>query len=265
METLSGALVGAIFDKCSMRDALHASYACHAWRHSLIPYLRETYSLQKYLLGPFRDPASLLRVFYSTGAVLSGGRALSYFLPRLRRLSPSSQDWDIFIPYPQYNVVHSEILSQGFQNIVRTKEQPDEARFTVYDYRNDENVKVQLVALTAEWSLFDCIMDFHTSVVQNGIAGWGCFSLNWEYTFADRGWFAERLTAYPEFLRKEEMKYAQKNITIVPWTAWEDCDLEKRKAFVVPWNSGGNTGIQSDVSVAVLKALLSSETASVAS
>jgi hypothetical protein len=208
-------------------------------------------------MSPFRDVRSLIRVFYSTGAILSGGRALSYIIPRLRQFSHTSQDWDIFIPFPQYDVVHDEILSQGFNKVERTKEQPNESKFIVHDYHNHENVKVQLVALTAEWSLYHCIMDFHTSVVQNAITGWGCFNLNWESTFSERGWFAERLAEYSAFRTKEEKKYAQKGITIVPWTDWDDKDLGKRKAFAVRWSHMAGTGVvQSDVSLAELKELL---------
>jgi hypothetical protein len=255
METLSGSLVSAIFDECSLRDALHASYTSRVWRKILIPYLINTYNLQKYL-SPFHDSKSLLKVFRETGAILSGGRALAYFLPRLRRFSDASQDWDIFVPFPNYELVHKEIVSQqGFYEVERTKKQPYEKRFLVHDYLNDENIKVQVVALTPEWSMYDCIMDFHVSVVQNGITGWGCFMLNWEYTFADRGWLAERLSVYPEYQEKARMKYANQGISIVPWTEWKDKNLLARKVFVVLWKQG-RMG-EDTISLTEWKALLS--------
>lgn len=259
METLSGALIGAIFEHCSLRDALHASYTCRAWRKCLVPYLQDTYSLKKYL-SCFREPGGLIRVFRETGSVLSGGRALVYFLPSLRRFSPSSQDWDIFIPYPHYHAVHSEILSQGFHKLERTKEQPYPQRFTVYDYFNDNNTKVQLVSLTAECGLYDCIRDFHTSVVQNGITGWGCFSMNWEDTFAGQGWFAERVAQYPEFQFRERAKYDRKGITIVPWSEWREKGCEERKVFTVHWGVVEGGEVEGHVPLMELKTLMSSAT-----
>lgn len=256
METLSGSLVRAIFNECSLRDALNASYTCRAWHKILLPYLCDTYSLRKYLY-PFHDSKSLLRVFRETGAILSGGRALAYFLPRLRRFSDASQDWDIFVPFPHYEMVHKEILSQGFHEVERTKRQSNVERFLVHDYLNDGNTKVQVVALTAKWSIYDCIMDFHMSVVQNAITGWGCFILNWEYTFANRGWLAERLSGYPEYQMKAQMKYANYGISIMPWTDWEDKNLDARKVFVVRWKRDGNGEGEGAMTLTDWKALLS--------
>ena len=256
METLSGSLVRAIFNECSLRDVLNASYTCRAWRRILLPYLRDTYSLRKYLY-PFHDSKSLLKVFRETGALLSGGRALAYFLPKLRRFSNASQDWDIFVPFPYFQIVHKEILSQGFYEVERTKGQPNEERFLVHDYLNVENAKVQVVALTAERSMCDCIMDFHMSVVQNAITGWGCFILNWEYTFANRGWLAERLSGYPEYQMTAQMKYANYGISIMSWADWEDKNLEARKVFVVRWKPDTNDDGEGTMSLTDWKALLS--------
>src|ERR1700738_1200746 len=131
METLSSSLVESIFNECSLRDALNASYTCRAWRKILVPYLYDIYSLRKYLY-PFHDSTSPLRIFRETGAILSGGRALAYFLPRLRRFSDAAQDLDIFVPFPNFERVHKEILSQGFFQVDRTKKQPNEEKFLVH-------------------------------------------------------------------------------------------------------------------------------------
>jgi hypothetical protein len=123
--------------------------------------------------------------------------------------------------------------------IPREKEQRRPDRFNVHDYWNCSKVKVQVVALTATWNIYQCLMDFHMSVVQNFITGWGCYSVHWESTFEKRGWLARRLEGFPEYEVEEINKKRAMGIELVPW---KERDLEKSRKdsiFVVYWPVSG--------------------------
>jgi len=231
MESLPIDLIVKIFDDLNLRDALHASHVSRRWNWILKPYLRETYGLTKFL-SSFRDPGSLLQTFRHTGAILSGSRALSYFLPSHRQHTKSS-DWDIFVPYPHQDVLREELLSQGCQPLIRTKPSRKPELFSVYDYQNMSNDKVQVIALTTQWNLYKCLTQFHMSVVQNFISGWGCFSIHWESTFAKRGWLAERLEPYPEYQETEIRKMDAKGINLVRWNERDSVKSPTESVFAV--------------------------------
>src|SRR5256885_2285271 len=147
MERLTESLVATISNGLSLRDALYASYVCRGWNSVLSGYLSHTYSLHKYLFSSFPNPESILQRFRDCGAILSGSRALSYFLPSQREYTQFS-DWDIYVPYPHYPLLHDELVLQGFQSVERTKPSPNPELFRVFDYRNNlSNDKIQLVAL----------------------------------------------------------------------------------------------------------------------
>jgi hypothetical protein len=228
MESLPSSLVAQIFDELTLRDAHNASYVSRQWRATLIPYLREVYNVHQYL-SCFPNPESLLQAFRRTGTILSGSKALSYFLPSHRKFTMSS-DWDIFVPYPHENLIHKELSSQGFHLTERNKEQRNPEHFLVHDYFNSDGEKVQLVALTSNRNIFDCLMDFHESVVQNFISGWGCFSVHWQSTFDRKGWMAQRLDPYPKYQMDEIEKYDEMGIELVRWgerdaAAYQECNI----------------------------------------
>lgn len=231
MDTLSNALIANIFNHLNLRDALQASYVSRGWHSMLRPYLGSTYSLYRYL-SCFRDPKSLLHAFQCSGAILSGSRALSYFLPS-HRMHTETSDWDIFVPSPYQEFLHQELLSQGFQSVIRTKAPRKPELFCVFDYRNSANVKVQVVALTAQWSLYACLMDFHMSVVQNFISGWGCVSVYSESTFAKRGWLAARLNSFSEYQDEVIREMDVKGIKLVRWKEKESVKCPSDSVFVV--------------------------------
>jgi len=166
----------------------------------------------------------MLTVFRITGTILSGSRALAYFLPSHRKFTKSS-DWDIFVPFPHQQIVHDQLVSQGFLNVERIKPQPKPDRFLVYDYFNAANAKIQLVALKVHWSMYDNIMNFHKSTVQNIISGWGVYSIHWQETFNKSGWLAERLAKYPDY-EKQQIKEA-KDIGGFTLKEWANTDARK--------------------------------------
>ena len=173
MDTIPSSLISMIFDNLSLRDCLYTSYVSHSWNKSVRSYLRERYSLSRYL-SCFPHPKDLLEVFRKTKTVLAGSRAMSFFLPS-QRIYTANSDWDVFAPYPHQQIMHDQLLAQGFFNIERIKQSHHPDRFKVYDFINANGDKVQLIALTQEWNLFECIMNFHKSTVQNFIAGSGAF------------------------------------------------------------------------------------------
>ncbi|KAF4467875.1 hypothetical protein FALBO_5245 [Fusarium albosuccineum] len=65
--------------------------------HGLMPVLAERIDPARYFqsTGPFADSAELLEVMARHGAVLSGSRALEYFVPGS---STNDSDWDFYVP-----------------------------------------------------------------------------------------------------------------------------------------------------------------------
>ncbi|KAJ3453069.1 hypothetical protein MRS44_018724 [Fusarium solani] len=65
--------------------------------HDLLPVLAERIDPSRYLqsTGPFADSTELLEVMARHGAVLSGSRALEYFVPGS---STNDSDWDFYVP-----------------------------------------------------------------------------------------------------------------------------------------------------------------------
>ena len=248
METLSESLITKIFNELSLRDALHASYVCAKWQYALRPYLGNTYGIHKYL-SCFSSPKSLLQVFRNSGAILSGSRALSYFLPA-QRVHTQDSDWDIFVPCPNRLLLHEELLLQGFRPVERTKKPRKPECFQLFDYRNAANEKVQLVALTSKWNLFECLMQFHISIVQNFISGWGCCCMHSETTLGRKGWMARRLDLTPDHSKEEirEMekykkgeisKYGDRGIKLITWGERDMVNCPPDRVFVVYFSGKG--------------------------
>ena len=218
--SLEPLIVAEVLDYLTLRDAIQASYVNKASRRIVLKYLSERYNLSQYL-SVFKDPKSLLATFRRTGAILSGSRALAYFLPSIRPFTESS-DWDIYVSFPHQETLHKELGKQAFLPIPRSKAQPKPSEFKVYNFRNDcGNVKVQLVVLEPGRSLYQCMMGFHLSIVQNCISGWGCYSMYWGSTLERRGWMAERLDGFPEYQTEMVEKYGVRGIRLVPWAERE--------------------------------------------
>ena len=225
--------ISQIFNALSLRDALHASYVSRSWNAALSEYVYRTYNPHEYL-SSFTYPKHLLETFRCTGAVISGSRCLSYFLPSLRRFTLAS-DWDVYVPHPHQHILHEELIFQGCR-LTNGDKVPIPGQFKVYNYVNAANEKVQLVALVPERRLFDCLINFHTSVVQNYISGWGCCSIYWERTFEGRGWTVARLQEYPEYQKTLAEKYSGMGMRIVPWEERERT-LSEVNAFTVLWSA----------------------------
>ena len=247
METLPIILLTRVFHQLTIRDAINASYVSRTLHTTLAPYLLDTYNVPKYLSSSFSNPAGLLNTFRRSGAVLSGSRALAYVIPSIRSHTATS-DWDIYVPYPHQLLVHDELVRQGFNAVERTKQaRPHE--FWVFDYYNGGE-KVQLVALVQGHSLFDCFIDFHASIVQNFISGWGCYCMHWKTTFDGWGWIANRLDAFPKYRIELVAKEAARGMRLVPW---KDRDLEECtqvKVFAVKFpGSGVLCGVQEDMTL----------------
>jgi hypothetical protein len=242
MEKLSDKLVAKIFDAgLSLRDAVHASYVSHAWNTKITPYLRKTYNLNSYLTPSFPDPAALLLTFRKTGAILSGSRAYCYFLPA-ERVFTAESDWDIYVPYPNFQLVKSELERQGFNSVPRTKRPKHPDLFLVHDFFSPASVKVQVNELTAKWSLHACIRNFHVTVVRNFISGRGCFSMRWGPTFDKKGHFAKRIKA-SEWRDKELRKWRERGVLLRMFKSRKKVLGDSNSGLVVWWGGEGKEQI----------------------
>jgi hypothetical protein len=76
-------------------------------------------------------------------------------------------------------------------------------------------------------------MDFHNSLVQNFICGWGCCSIHWESSFEKRGWMAQRLDSYPEYQDELVRKWREKGFKLVPWKDRESCNWKSGSVYVM--------------------------------
>jgi hypothetical protein len=239
MEKLPHNLVAKIFDGLSLRDAIHSSHVSRSWRTKLVPYLRQTYNINRYLEQSFPDSASFLETFRATGTFLSGSRAYSYFLPSEREFTKDS-DWDIYVPSPHFELVKAEIeRRQGFKNIARNKKPRHPELFQVFDFLDESGRnKVQVNALTAAWDLHSCLKNFHITIVQNFISGWGCCSVRWGPTFDKMGYFARRINT-AEFREKEKKKWAGRGVRLVPFYDRKKVMGNSVSAFVAYWPRGG--------------------------
>jgi len=242
MERLPPVLIEQVFDELSLRDAIRASYVCHQWRTTLLPYLFDTYNINEYLKPGFPDPNSLLRAFRRTGAVLSGSRALAYFLPSVR-VHIGSSDWDIYVEHEHKETIHQELLQQKFIPLERKKPQRQPTQFMVYDYGRNKvddgnGVKVQVVVLVEGRGIMNCIAQFHNSAACNYISGWGAASLFWQMTFDKHGFMAKRLTASVEYRKELKEQYMRRGIRLVEYEIRPKESIVEN-AFVVYFPSAG--------------------------
>ena len=136
-------------------------------------------------------------------------------------------------------LLHSELIRRGFRNVERTK-QDRPSEFWVYDYMDNEGRKVQLVALAEGRAVFDCLMGFHHSVVQNIISGWGCYSMHWKSTFAGWGWMDLRMEdpKFPESKERLVAKWAARAMTLVSWKERDMDECTQPSIFAIYFFGG---------------------------
>lgn len=188
----------------------------------------------------------MLQIMRDTNMVLSGSRALGFFLPSVREYVRSS-DWDFYVPESERATVHEGLLSQGY-HLIKEKEPRD--AFTVFDYRNETGTKLQLVCLKSFWTFAACLRNFHSSIVQNVISGPGCYSVYWKTTFEKEGWLAEKTEGYGygEYRIAQARKFAERGFTMVRWPE-RNVEVGKgRHIFAVYWRDNGVDNTMEDLS-----------------
>ena len=244
METLAAIPFDLVFDQLSLREALQASYVSHSWHTLLLPYLQSRYCISRYL-DCFPDSKSALKIMRETNTVLSGSRALAYFVPSIRRHVQSS-DWDFYVPESNRELVHQELLSQGYSLI---KEKAATEQFTVVNYHNETGTKLQLVCLKPFWTFPACLKNFHSSIVQNVISGFGCYSVYWKTTFNMEGWFGEKMERvdYEEYRAAQAQKFAERGFRMVRWPDRNAEAGQGRHIFAAYWRRKGNSDIMEDL------------------
>ena len=237
MDSLPEIPLELVFDLLSLRDALHASYVSRAWHELLLPYLRHIYNVNDYL-ACFEDPASMIKVMRATNTILSGSRALAYFLPSIRRHVQSS-DWDFYVNEQDSAIVQREFVLQGYL-LVRRKESDGKLNpFTLLEYRNIDGETLQLVALHANMTAFLILKGFHMSIVQNCISGFGCYSMFWETTFRKEGWFNKRLDDFKEYREGLAQKQAARGFDMIEYM-WRNHEVsDSENVFAVYWKGHG--------------------------
>ena len=243
MERLPPTLIEMVFDELSIRDALHASYVSRRWHAMLSPYIYSTYNINQYLSRVFPDPASLLKIFRYTGAVMAGLRTLGYFLPSCRIPVYNSYMWEIVLPWPDYGwIICDELVRQQF--VLRTDSKSDVQSFPKLYYRANETdaldrIEVEISEAETVESPNDSDTNHHTSVLTNFISGWGAGSVYWKPTFERQAWMAKEISSYDKDKDLIEI-ISRLGIKIVePPESWNETTVSNDKIFVVYFPSTG--------------------------
>jgi len=149
MENLPPILIEQIFDELSIREAIHASYVSRQWRTLLSPYLYSTFSVNR-LLSDFENPSSLLKMLRYTRSILCGQKLIGYFLPSCRS-NDYSYPWDLHIPVRYEDIVHEELLEQGFvpcprelSELERAYKMPLEKHYRSVDSDDDDDADIRV-------------------------------------------------------------------------------------------------------------------------
>lgn len=136
-------------------------------------------SLPRYFKQLTNNPGELLRCMYKYGVVLSGSRATEYFSPGI---STVGSDWDFYIPNDSdiiLGFMHC-LLNAGVawdvpEPFVKENSRYPEAQVTTITGKvltNTGTKVVQLIRPAVDGArAIDCLMGFHSSIVQCYISG----------------------------------------------------------------------------------------------
>lgn len=153
-----------------------------------------------YLSTTFNDPVGLLRMMTTSNSILSGSRALEFFVPGY--VSEDS-DWDFFVPGIE-NGAHLHMagfLSDLGVKWVRSHESSSESKYGNGQFfvlsgvmrivggsrENVRKVTVQLIWKSG-MTAFECVLLFHSSIVQCVLTGFCAFCMYKEETLKRRSY-----------------------------------------------------------------------------
>lgn len=188
---------------------------------------REAKDPVKYFSKAFKDPGSLLGIMTATKTILSGSRATEYFIGGVCN---EESDWDFYTCGTEENVLLTLKLFEQVGVIWQTAAQRGSS-ITIHEYRggsgvvsiqgysfwNNRSHAVQLMYLEGENAL-ECVLRFHSSVVQCIICGFSAISLHNRLT-------SKRMSVLweenGEDTDVEQLKYKARGIRYVPLDDYE--------------------------------------------
>lgn len=189
---------------------------CEHRRLNPLPYLGQ-------LVG---DPGELLRSMLMCGVLLSGSRAAEYFCPGA---CLSTSDWDFF---GDTHSTRGDFMDRTSKLGMRWDRHPDNnslyppsSRFNGSVVHRGTTHAVQLVIF--DKSAFDGVIQFHSSIVQCFISGFGAACMYKELTARSRSltWVTESDYADPMTPRRCREKYAERGVKYVSWEQYSNTEV----------------------------------------
>ncbi|RSL96365.1 hypothetical protein CDV31_013505 [Fusarium ambrosium] len=156
--------------------------------HDLLPVLAERIDPSRYLqsTGPFADSPELLEVMARHGAVLSGSRALEYFVPGS---STNDSDWDFYVPpiLPSIIAVKNALEKSGVRfesslesaarqlrqksEVILNQNQIVSIAYEAFFNKSSWSVEQRIVINSIRY-MYPALRDMTMHVRENGSVGW---------------------------------------------------------------------------------------------
>ncbi|KAH7248332.1 hypothetical protein B0J15DRAFT_400868 [Fusarium solani] len=156
--------------------------------HDLLPVLAERIDPSRYLqsTGPFADSPELLEVMARHGAVLSGSRALEYFVPGS---STNDSDWDFYVPpiLPSIIAVKKALEKSGVtfesslesaarklrekSGVILSQNQIVSIAYEAFFNKSSWSMEQKIVINSVRY-MYPALRDMTMHVRENGSVGW---------------------------------------------------------------------------------------------
>lgn len=175
------------------------SLACMAMSEEI---LRHRLNPLRYLSPVFEDPVFLLKAMTSTGSIISGSRALEYFVPGS---VDEDSDWDFYTAAcldsigPMASCL--ETLGVKWDSYIHGSDliEPPEGyhglelsllKGELTHHRTGRRYRIQLIWKEKQTAV-QCVVSFHSSVVQCFLAGFGAVSMYHNLTTKRQSYYWE--------------------------------------------------------------------------
>lgn len=177
-------VVEEIAELAPLEDMIGLVTMFPAFRHSRVRERR--FDIKRYLSRLFPDPDKFIQIMLLTNSCVSGSRALEFFLPGM---AEKESDWDIYCCGD--NVSLTVLLGWMVDNGLKL-DRPQADRQEYYGHacvsvlngvvgEGSEAKKVQVIASDNQDPV-TAVLNFHSSIVQCFISGWGAVSVMSELT-----------------------------------------------------------------------------------
>lgn len=181
----------------------------------------EKYNPISYLENTFSDPTRLLYCMALTGTVISGSRALKYFVPEV---NIRDADWDFYTNGNRASVCTMKRCLAEMGTKWDTIEGHPENDYSNMDHNidllrgiityNDKECKVQLIWTDNQTALQNIQM-FHSTCVQNVISGFGAFSMHYYLSQHLMSYIYNQSVLYDERQELALEKYIRRGIRML--------------------------------------------------